>query len=129
MRYGRRRWLDPGLKRGGSPGQASVELVAILPALVACVVIAAQVLPAGWALWSAANAARAGARAEHVGGDAEQVARRALPGELRRGARVRASADVGEEQLRVTVRAPALLPGLERPAFAAATRLGPGGAP
>ena len=102
-------------------GQASVELVAILPALVVCVLIAAQGIAAGWALWSAANAARAGARADHVGGDGEAVARRALPGQLRRGAEVE-SADA----LRVGVRPPSLFPGFDQAPFQAAARLDPG---
>jgi hypothetical protein len=104
-------------------GQASVELVAVLPLLVACALIAAQVLPAGWALWSAGNAARAGARAEHVGGDGERAARLALPPRLRDGAKVR-DAEGGE--LTVSVRAPALIPGLDGGRFEAATKLDPG---
>jgi pilus assembly protein CpaE len=93
------------------PGQASVELLAILPALIACVLIAAAALPAGWALWSAANAARAGARAEHVGGDGAAAARRALPGRLRRDAN--AEAAEGGDGVRIETRAPALWPGAE----------------
>ena len=87
-------------------GQASVELVAILPALVVCVLIAGHAVAAGWALWSAANAARAGARADLVGRDPVEAARRALPASMRPGATVS-----GEERTRVTVRVPALLPG------------------
>ena len=105
-----------------APGQASVELLAVLPALVVCVAIAASALPAGWALWTAANAARAGARAEHVGADGEAVARRALPGRLRRGARAE-----GGDGIRVGVRAPALLPGAEALPIEVATKLDPGG--
>ena len=101
-------------------GQASVELLAIVPALVACVLLAAHWLPAGWALWSAGNAARAGARAEHVGSDGEAVARRALPGVLREGAAA------GRRGLRVTVNAPALLPGLDPIPVRAESKLGPG---
>jgi pilus assembly protein CpaE len=91
-------------RRGRSEsGQASVELVAILPALVICVLVAGHALAAGWALWAAASAARAGARAQHVGGDGAAVARGALPGSLRDGARVRS-----EDDVRVEVRAPML---------------------
>jgi hypothetical protein len=103
-------------------GQASVELVAIIPALVVCVVVAAHAVPAGWALWSAANAARAGARAEHVGGDAEKAARRALPAELERRAKARAE---GETEVRV--RYPGLLAGVETGPVGAASRLDPAG--
>ena len=99
-------------------GQASVELVAILPALLVCVVIAAHALPTGWALWSAADAARSGARAEHVGGDAERAARRALP-----TSRVRSD----EEGVVVRVDVPGLLPGIRERSVAATTRLEPDG--
>jgi pilus assembly protein CpaE len=88
-------------------GQASVELVATLPALIAVALLLAQVAVAGWSLWSAANAARAGARAAYVGGSAGAAARSALPGPLRDGARVRAAGTV-----EVSVRAPELVPGL-----------------
>ena len=107
-------------------GQASVELVAVLPLLVACALIAAQALPAGWALWSAGNAARAGARAEHVGGDGERAARRSLPPRLRADAKVAGAGDQEGDELRVSVRAPGLIPGVDGGRFEAATRLDPG---
>jgi hypothetical protein len=117
-----------GERLAREPGQASVELLAILPALVVCVVIAASALPAGWALWSAANAARAGARAEHVGDDGEAVARRALPGRLRREAKVQEWAgETGGDGVSVEVEAPALVPGAEPVGFEVAAKLGPGG--
>ena len=106
---------------GRNSGQASVELVAILPALVVCVLIAAHALSAGWALWSAAGAARAGARAELLGDDGEAAARRALPGPLREDAKVES-----EDGIRVEVRAPALLPGGQGPRLGAAAQLDPG---
>ena len=87
-------------------GTGSAELVAILPALAVCLLIAAQVVAAGWALWSAGNAARAGARAERVGSDGEAVARRALPEILRRGAEVRTG-----DGVRVRVRSRACFQG------------------
>jgi pilus assembly protein CpaE len=102
-------------------GQASVELLAILPALVVCVLLAAHSVSAGWALWSAGNAARAGARAEHVGSDGEAVARRALPGLLRERAETR-----DRDAVRVRVRAPSLLPGADPVPVAAESRLDPG---
>jgi pilus assembly protein CpaE len=109
-----------GFAANRDPGQASVELVAVLPALVVCVALAAQALAAGWALWSAGNAARAGARAEHVGSDGAAAARRSLPAPLRDGARV--SAGDGVE---VSVRVPALLPGITMPRIAASSTLAP----
>jgi hypothetical protein len=99
-------------------GQASVEFVAVLPALAVCLILAGQALAAGWALWSAGVAARAGARAEHVGGDPQAAARNALPGSLRGGAVVRS-----DHGVRVRVRVPALLPGVELPSVAASSTL------
>jgi hypothetical protein len=102
----------------GALGQASVELVAVLPALAVCLVIAGQTVAVGWALWSAGNAARAGARAVEVGSDAESAARDALPSALRRGSVVRSG-----DGVRVRVRIPALLPGVEMPSVTAASTL------
>ena len=99
-------------------GQASVELVAVLPALAVCLVIAAQTVVVGWALWSAGNAARAGARAQEVGSDAESAARRALPASLRDDAVIRRG-----DGVRVRVRIPALVPGVPLPAVTAASTL------
>jgi flagellar basal body-associated protein FliL len=66
-------------------GQASVELVAAIPVLLVVTLVVAQLAVAGYALWSAGAAARAGARAEYVGGDAGAAARRSLPTPLRTG--------------------------------------------
>ena len=98
--------------------QASVEFVALLPAIAAFLAIAAQTVVVGWALWAAGNAARAGARAQAVGSDATAVARRALPDSLRSGAAIRA-----RDGVRVRVRVPALVPGLTLPRVAAASKL------
>jgi pilus assembly protein CpaE len=103
-------------------GQASVELVAVVPILVGLALLVAQLAVTGWALWSAGNAARAGARAAYVGGAAGKAARSALPGPLREGATVRAA-----DGVEVTVRAPALLPGVPRIPLSARTGLGPAG--
>jgi hypothetical protein len=101
-----------------SCGQASVEFVSVLPALAVCLALAGQAVTAGWALWSAGVAARAGARAEHVGGDPEAAARRSLPGPLRHGAVIRS-----DDGVLVRVRVPALLPGVDLPAVAASSSL------
>ena len=92
----------------------------MLPALLLCVLVAAQLGLAGHALWSAGVAARAGARAQHVGGDAAAAAKRALPGILRQGARVSPGPPV-----RVRVRVPSLVPGLPGFDVNAATQLEP----
>ena len=88
-------------------GTASVELIAVVPFLLLAVLVAAQIGLAGQTLWSAAVAARAGARAALVGGDAKAVARRALPPSLRPGARVSEG-----EGVAVRVAIPRLLPAL-----------------
>jgi len=101
-----------------SSGQASVEFVAVLPALAVCVVLAGQAVATGWALWSAGVAARAGARAEQVGGNPAAAARRALPAPLRRDAVIRS-----DDGVRVRVRVPSLLPGVQLPTLAASSTL------
>jgi hypothetical protein len=88
-------------------GQASAELVAVVPILICVVLAVGQAAVAGYALWTAATAARSGARAALVGGDPEAAARSALPEWLRHGANVETTGPV-----RVSVGAPALLPGL-----------------
>jgi pilus assembly protein CpaE len=102
-------------------GTASVELIAVVPFLLLLVLVAAQLAFAGQALWSAGVAARAGARAALVGGDAARAARRALPASMRSGAEV---SDAGAVSVRVAV--PRLLPGLPRFTVGARTQLGGG---
>ena len=55
-------------------GQATVELVAAVPALVLACVIAWELVLAGHTAWVAAHAARAGARAVAVGRDGRAAA-------------------------------------------------------
>jgi hypothetical protein len=99
-------------------GQASVELVAVVPFLLISALIAAQLALAGYSLWSAGNAARAGARAENVGDDGVAAARRALPGLLRDDSEVKSGPPV-----RVEVKSPSLLPGLPGLSVEAETNL------
>jgi hypothetical protein len=99
-------------------GTASVELIAVVPFLLLAILVAAQIALAGHALWSAGIAARAGARAAIVGGDARAKARRALPASLRAGARVGAG-----DGVRVSVRVPRLLPALPSLTVGTRTRL------
>jgi hypothetical protein len=93
----------------------------VVPFLLLAVLVAVQIALAGQALWSASVAARAGARAALVGGDAAAVARRALPPSLRGGAEVGGG---GEVSVRVPV--PRLLPGLPRVSVGARAALEPG---
>jgi hypothetical protein len=60
-------------------GQATVELVAALPALVLAALVALQLLVTGYALTLADGAAEAGALALASGGKASEAAREALP--------------------------------------------------
>lgn len=82
-----------------------MELIGVLPALLVGVLIAAQLAAAGFALWSAGLAARAGARSALIGDDAEPAARQALPGLLRGGADI---SDGDEVSVEVTI--PRVLP-------------------
>src|SRR3954451_6080380 len=70
-------------------GQASVEMVATLPAVLLVGLLVWQLALAGHAAWATANAARVAARAAAVDGDAEKAARSALPRRLEHGLRVR----------------------------------------
>jgi Flp pilus assembly protein TadG len=101
-------------------GTASIEMVAVVPFLLLAVLVAAQIGLAGAALWSAGVAARAGARAELVGEDANAAARRALPSAMRGGAEVSA-----DDVVSVRVGIPKLLPGLPRLTVDAKAELGP----
>jgi hypothetical protein len=87
-------------------GQASVELVALLPLVVLLGALLWQAVVAGQALWLSGAAARAAARAAAIGGDAEAAARRALPPRLADGLRVRSD---GGDGVRVAVRVPSVL--------------------
>jgi hypothetical protein len=65
---------------GEERGQASVELVAALPALLLAALVALQLCVAGYALTLADGAAEAGALALASGDSAPEAARDALPG-------------------------------------------------
>jgi hypothetical protein len=103
-------------------GTASVELIAAIPFLLLAVLVAAQIALAGDALWSASVAARAGARAALIGGDATAAARRSLPPSMRKGSRVSGAGPVS-----VRVRIPRLSSALPRMTVEAKTELGPSG--
>lgn len=91
---------------GFEAGQASVELVAVLPLALLAGLVAWQLLLAGHSLWLAAGAARAAARADLVGRSAESAARSALPSALERDLSVERLREGG---VRVSVRVPAVL--------------------
>jgi hypothetical protein len=87
-------------------GQASVELVAVLPIVLLAGLVAWQLLLAGHSLWLCAGAARAAARADTVGRSAGSAARSALPEALERDLSVER---LHEGAIRVSVRVPAVL--------------------
>lgn len=66
--------------RGREAGQATVELVAAIPALLLAGYVAFQLLAAGYALTIADGAAEAGALALASGRSATVATREALPG-------------------------------------------------
>jgi hypothetical protein len=92
----------------GDRGQAAVELLAALPALLLCGLIGFQLLAVGWAMTLADGAAEAGALARAAGTDSEEAAREALPG----WARDRVDVRVRGGRVEVELRPPSPLPGL-----------------
>jgi hypothetical protein len=88
--------------RGGQSGQASVELVAVLPFVAVVVMALWQLAVAGQAAWLSGAAARAAARAHAVAGDPAAAARGVLPSRLERGLRV-TGGDDGAVRVRIGV--------------------------
>lgn len=104
-------------RRGGERGQGSVELVCMLPLLLAVALGAAQLLAVGYASVLAGNAAEAGALALAGGGDARSSARAALPG----WSRARADVSLSGGEVRVSLRPPAVIRALGRELEVSAT--------
>jgi hypothetical protein len=102
---GRRARPARARRHPGERGQASLELLGLLPLLVAVALAAAQLLAVGYSSVLAGNAAEAGALALAGGGDPRAGARDALPGWSRAHARVWVSGG----EVRVELRPPALL--------------------
>lgn len=104
-------------------GQASVELLAVLPAVLLVGLVVWQLALVGHTAWLCAGAARVAARAELVGQDGEAAARSALPRSLESGLRV---TDAGAGRVRVRVQVPLLLRRWRSPvSVAASAYLGP----
>ncbi len=95
--------------RSDQQGQASVELVALLPLLAVIGLIGWQIVVAGQAVWMSGAAARSAARASAIGADADGAARRVLPPALRGGVRVRTGAG---GVVRVAIGVPSVVGGL-----------------
>jgi hypothetical protein len=92
---------------GRSAGQASVELVGVLPLVALLALALGQLLAAGAARELAGNAAEAGAAALLQRRDPARAARDALPG----WSSARTSVRVEGRVVRVALRPPGLLPG------------------
>jgi hypothetical protein len=103
------------MRRATQDGQALVELVALLPAMVLIGLIGWQIAAAGYAWTLAGGAARAGSRAAEVGAPAREAALAALPGRYGRGAEVRDAGDGDGHGVRVRLRVPWVLPFLPGP--------------
>jgi type IV secretory pathway TrbD component len=112
---------------GNERGQASVELLGTVPAVLLVAALAWQLALAGQAAWLCANAARAAARAQAVGRSAPAAARSALPRSLERGMRV----DDRGGTVRIRLQIPLLLRSWHSPLTVGATAhlASPGGQP
>jgi hypothetical protein len=89
-------------------GQASVELVALIPLVAVLIGLMWQALLAGEAIWLSGGAARTAARAEALGTDPARAARSVLPARFRSGLRVQAQDD---GSVTVELRIPVVLGG------------------
>jgi len=106
-----RRWvrrLGDGSGERGQSGQASVELVGVLPLLLLLALGAGQLLAAGQARELAGHAARAGAVGLLQGTDPDRAARAALSSD--HAARLRVTVD--GRRVAVRLRPASVLPGL-----------------
>ena len=92
----------------GERGQAAVELLAAVPALLASGLIALQLLAAGYSLTLADGAAEAGALALAAGRPAADAARDALPGWAER----RVDVDVDGGRVSVRLEPPSPIPAI-----------------
>lgn len=94
--------------RRGERGQASVELIGMLPFLVLAALLVWQLLLVGYAATSAENAARAASRVDVRGGDGRKAAERVIGAPLRTG--IRTQLHAGRAVVRVRV--PLIAPGI-----------------
>jgi len=102
-------------RRRATGGQATIELVALLPLVLVAGLAAAAILAGHSAAEQAGQAAQAGAMAMLQGGDPRAAARRALPRDAD------AHIDVAARRVTVRVRPDLPLAALERPLSATAT--------
>ena len=91
-------------------GQASVELLGAVPAVLLVGLFVLQLLAVGYASVLAGSAAEAGALALAAGADPRAGVREALPG----WSRARTRVSVGDGRVSVRVRPPSPLPAVSR---------------
>src|SRR4051812_46644673 len=108
----------------GQRGQASIELVALLPLLLLLAALAWQAALAGQAVWLTGAAARSAARAAAVGSDPLRAARGSLPPALARFVRVRSLRDGAVE---VALGVPSVVGGSRLATVRARARFAPQG--
>jgi len=93
------------MRQSGQQGQASVEFVGALPAVLLLGLVLMQALAVGYSSVLAGSAAEAGALALAAGSDARAGVREALPG----WSRARARVWVRDDRVRVKLRPPSPL--------------------
>ena len=96
-------------------GAAALEFLGVIPVLVLTAIIALQLGIVGWTVVAAADAARAGARADALNLDPQAAAQEALPGRLSQGAALSGTHSGEGYRFTVGVRVPSLVPGLQLP--------------
>jgi hypothetical protein len=106
------------MKRGGcrlthSSGQATVELVTLIPFLFLAALLVWEILLLTFVATSAENAARNGSRAETVGDDGGEVAVESLTSWLQDDADV----TISGTRVTVSIEAPVIIPGLSTDSF------------
>ncbi|WP_380164489.1 TadE/TadG family type IV pilus assembly protein [Jannaschia sp. R86511] len=97
-------------RRGDDRGQATLELIAMLPVVLLLTGLLLQVGAIAWAITDTTEAARQGARASSMGQDGCSAAEAALSGSL---TIVPSSCSAGGGTVALQVRAPILVPGFD----------------
>ncbi len=92
----------------GQRGQASIEVMGMLPVLLVVAMFVWQLHLAMSAATSVENAARTASRVDGLGGDAKRAAMRSLPGGQREGAEI----VVRGGKVEIRSRVPTIVPGL-----------------
>lgn len=102
----------PRLSLRAQSGQVAVETVGLAAVLFIVALLLWETVLAGYTFVLSGHASREGARQLAVGGEPEPAARADLPDSWRQGMRVKS----GENYVEVSLRVPAILPGLDSPA-------------